>query len=57
MPLIRWMKESPWDRKIEGEVVNMVTGKRTPLDQHRKNKTLRMLKTLRAWQEKYKDAA
>ena len=57
MPLIRWMKESPWDRKIEGEVVNMVTGKRTPRDQHRKNKTNRMLKTLRAWQEKYKDAA
>jgi hypothetical protein len=51
------MKESPWDRKIEGEVVNIVTGKRTPLDQHRKNKTSRMLKTLRAWQEQYKDAA
>ncbi len=57
MPLIRWMKESPWEKKIEGYVVDLSTGRRETSEEYRKNKTNRMLKTLRAWQEKYKDAA
>ena len=51
------MKESPWEKKMEGYVVDLSTGRRETSEEYRKNKTLKMLKTLRAWQEKYKDAA
>ena len=42
---------------MEGYVVDLSTGRRETSKEYRKNKTNQMLKTLRAWQEKYKDAA
>jgi hypothetical protein len=57
MPLIRWMKEAPWELKKDGHVRNLKTGEAIPLDEYRKSETQRMLKIIRAWQKKNQEAA